>query len=104
MENIAPLPERSYAEINENRRRLLHDAYFSYQEYIHCDPDKFNWYTSSGRVNIFDLFYLGENNYIDLIGGSTGTHRAPDFFMLTAKGADLMEIPGELDKRFPMDR
>jgi hypothetical protein len=103
MENIAPLPKRTYAEINENRRRLLHDAYFSFPEYVFCDPDKFNWHTPSGRINIFDLFYLGETNYLDLIGGSTETHRKPDFFILTAKGADLMEIPGQLEERFPMD-
>lgn len=102
MENIAPLPERSYAEIDENRRRLLHDAYCSYPEYIYCDPDDFNWHTPAGRINIFDLFYLGENKYIDLIGASAETHRKPEFFMLTAKGADLMEIPGDLDKRFPL--
>lgn len=34
MDNKAPLPQRTYAEINENRRRLLRDAYFSYPEYI----------------------------------------------------------------------
>ncbi len=103
MENIAPLPERSYKEINENRRRLLRDAYCCYPEYIYCDPDKFNWHTPAGRINIFDLFYLGAVNYLDLIGGTTETHRKPDFFMLTATGIDLMEIPGNLDRRFPLD-
>jgi len=102
MENITPLPERAYAEINENRRRLLRDAYFSYPEYIYCDPGEFNWHTPAGRINIFDLFYLGDCNYIDLIGCSTETHRKPDFFMLTPKGADLMEMPDKLDERFPV--
>ncbi len=102
MENIAPLPQRTYQEINENRRRLLNEAYFSYPEYIYCDPDEFNWHTATGRINIFDLFYLGDCNYIDLIGSSTETHRKPDFFMLTPKGADLLEIPKKLDERFPL--
>jgi hypothetical protein len=104
MENIVPLPERTYAQINENRRRLLHEAYFSYPEYIYCDPEKFNWHTSAGRINIFDIFYLGDCNYIDLIGGSTEIHRKPEFFMLTPRGADLMEIPNKLDERFPVER
>jgi len=102
MENTAPLPQRTYAEINENRRRLLRDAYFSYPEYIYCDPDDFNWQMPAGRINIFDLFYLGDCRYLDLIGGSTETHRKPDFFMLTPQGADLMEIPNKLDERFPV--
>jgi hypothetical protein len=102
LETTAPLPERAYTEINENRRRLLHKAYFSYPEYIYCDPEEFNWYTPSGRMNVFDLFYLGDCRYLDLIGGANETHRKPDFFMLTPKGADVIEIPGSLDQRFPL--
>jgi hypothetical protein len=101
MENKAPLPERTYAEINENRRRLLNEAYFSYPEYIYCDPDKFNWHTSAGRINIFDLFYLEGCKYLDLVCDSGQTHRKPNFFMLTPQGADLMEMPGRLDEKFP---
>lgn len=102
MENTSPLLERAYSEINENRRRLLRYAYFSYPEYIYCDPDKFNWHTLAGRINIFDLFYLGDCNYVDIISNSIDAHRKPDFFMLTPKGADLMEMPGKLDEKFPL--
>lgn len=104
MENKTPLPQRTYQEINENRRRLLHDAYFSYPEYIYCDPDNFNWHTPAGRINIFDLCYLEGCNYLALIYDSAGTHRKPNFFMLTHQGADLMEIPGRLAEKFPLEQ
>jgi len=102
MENTAPLPERTYGEINLNRHKLLQEAYLSYPEYIHCDPDKYNWHTPAGRMNIFDLYYLADCNYVDLIGATNESHRRPEFFMLTPKGADLLEIPGRLEERFPV--
>lgn len=104
MENTVTLPERTYEEINENRRRLLRQAYLSYPEYNYCDPDEFNWHTPCGRTNIFDLFYLGDCNYLNLIGDSSETHRKPEFFMLTPRGADIMEKPGRLDEIFPIGK
>jgi hypothetical protein len=104
MASKAELPQRTYPEINENRRRLLDDAYFCFPEYIYCDPDKFNWETPAGRINIFDLFYLEGCHYVELLSDSAATHRKPDFMKLTPQGADLMEIPGKLDEKFPLDQ
>ena len=103
MENKSPLLQRTYREINENRRKLVTQAYLAYPEYIYCDPDQFNWETSSGRTNIFDIFYLEGSSYIALICDSAAVHRKPNFMMLTPSGADLMEIPGKLAEKFPLD-
>ncbi|MBN1663269.1 MAG: hypothetical protein JW943_06685 [Deltaproteobacteria bacterium] len=102
MESTAPLLIRTYDEINHNRRRLLHEAYHAYPEYIYCEPEEFNWHQSRGRTNIFDLYYLYDAGYIDLTRGLYEEHRRPDFFMLTPAGADLMEKPGFLDEKFPV--
>ncbi len=101
MNSLPPLPERSYPEISRNRRKILRDAYACYPEFAYCDPEVFDWHTAAGRANLFDLYYLNDSGLIQCTGSTTTGHRRPDFFMLTPAGADLLEIPGRLDKRFP---
>lgn len=103
METKAPLLDRSYREINYNRRRLLLEAYGAYPELIYCDPEQYNWHLSEGRTNIFDLYYLHDSGYIDLTRSYAEGHRRPDFFMLSPSGADLIEKPGLLNEKFPID-
>ncbi len=103
MNSLSPLPERSYAEISRNRRRILRDAYACYPEYAYCDPEVFDWHTEAGRANLFDLYYLNDSGLIQCTGSTATGHRRPDFFMLTPAGADLLEIPGRLDERFPSE-
>ncbi len=102
MQDAAPLSRRAFAEINRNRRRLLCAAYEIYPEFVYCEPERFNWSDADARTNVFDLYYLYDSGYIDLVKSVTEGHRRPDFYMLTPKGADLMEIPGRLDERFPV--
>lgn len=102
MQEAAPLLRRTFNEINQNRRRLLADAYAVYPELSYCDPEQFNWDEPEARTNIFDLYYLYDSGYLDLVKSVTEGHRRPDFYMLTPKGADLIEIPGKLDERFPV--
>ncbi len=104
MENTPALLKRTYEQINFNRRRLLKIAYESYPEYRYCDPDEFGWSTAEARVNLFDLYYLGDAGLLELTRSTMEGQRRPDFFMLTTAGADLMEIPGALDARFPVSR
>lgn len=101
MQEAARLMKRTYGEINGNRRRLLHIAYDSYPELAFCDPERFNWSDIEARTNIFDLYYLFDSGFIDVVNSVTSGRRQPDFFMLTPRGADLMEIPGRLEERFP---
>ena len=101
MQDVAPLKKRTFAEINQSRRGLLHAAYGLYPEFVYCEPDRFNWSDAEARTNVFDLYYLYDSGYIDLVKSATEGHRRPDFFMLTPKGADLMEVPGRLEERFP---
>jgi len=98
----ASLLQRTFAEINANRRRLLFAAYKVYPEFVYCDPERFNWAEPEARANIFDIYYLHDSGYVDLVKSATEGHRRPDFFMLAPKGADLMEIPGKLDEHFPV--
>lgn len=100
MNSKAPLPKRTYWEINENRRFLIAWAYADYPEYVYCDPERFNWHTPEGRAAIFDLFYLVDGGFVMIIESSEG-RRYPQFYTLTTKGVDLMEIPGLLCKHFP---
>lgn len=102
MQDAAPLNKRAFAEINRNRRRLLVAAYEVYPEFVYCEPEQFNWSSTDARTNVFDLYYLHDSGYIDLVKSITEGHRRPDFYMLTPKGADLMEVPGRLDERFPV--
>ena len=102
MQDTAPLVKRNIAEINQNRRRLLCAAYESYPEFVYCEPDHFNWTDAVARTNLFDLYYLFDSGHIDLVKSVTEGHRRPDFYMLKPNGADLMEIPGKLDERFPV--
>ena len=102
MQDTAPLLRRALAEINRNRRRLLYAAYEIYPEFVYCEPEQFNWSDADARTNVFDLYYLYDSGYIDLVKSVTEGHRRPDFYMLTPKGADLMEVPGRLDERFPV--
>ncbi|MCX7634585.1 MAG: hypothetical protein N2Z74_02430 [Syntrophales bacterium] len=101
MEEKAPLPVRTYAEINENRRFLMAEAYADYPEYVYCDPERFNWHTPEGRAEIFDLFYLSDGGLVTIIVSSEGRRR-PHFYTLTSQGIDLLEVPGRLDERFPL--
>lgn len=100
MQDTAPLKRRTFIEINQNRRRLLSAAYEIYPEFVYCEPEQFNWSDAESRTNIFDLYYLHDSGYIDLVKSIAEGHRRPDFYMLTPKGADLLEIPGQLDERF----
>jgi hypothetical protein len=102
MQDTAPLSKRAFGEINQNRRRLLCAAYEIYPEFVYCEPEQFNWSDGDARTNVFDLYYLCDSGYIDLVKSVTEGHRRPDFYMLTPKGADLMEVPGRLDERFPV--
>ena len=102
MQGTAPLPRRTLAEINRNRLRLLLAAYEIYPEFVYCEPEQFNWTDADARKNVFDLYYLYDSGYIDLVRSMTEGHRRPDFYMLTPKGADLIEVPGRLDERFPV--
>jgi len=102
MNTLVPLPERSYGEINRNRRRILQEAYACFPEYAYCDPEAFNWQTPEGRADLFDLYYLCDSGLIQCTGSSATGHRRPDFFMLTPDGADLLEVPGRLEERFPL--
>jgi hypothetical protein len=102
MDCRAPLPERSYEQVNRNRRRILREAYGCYPEFAYCDPEDFNWQTPGGRAALFDLYYLCDSGLIECTGTSATGHRRPDFFMLTPAGADLLEIPGRLEERFPV--
>lgn len=102
MEQI-PLPERSYREINENRRRLLRLAYSSYPEYVYCPREQYGWDDPEGRANIFDLYYLHDRGCVEVMNGGADSRRRPDFFILTPHGADLVEIPGNLDKILPLE-
>lgn len=104
MENTPTLLKRTYEQINLNRRRLLRIAYESYPEYVYCDPDEFGWHVPEARVNIFDLYYLGDAGLLELTRSTMEGQRRPDFFMLTTSGADLMEVPGALDARFPVSK
>lgn len=102
LNSLSPLPERSYEKISRNRRKILREAYACYPEYAYCDPEVFDWHTEEGRANLFDLYYLNDSGLIQCTGSTTTGHRRPDFFMLTPAGADLLEIPGRLDERFPV--
>jgi hypothetical protein len=102
MENTPALSKRTYEQINLNRRRLLKIAYEAYPEYVYCDSDEFGWLTPEARVNVFDLYYLGDAGLLDLTRSTMEGQRRPYFFMLTTVGADLMEIPGALDSKFPV--
>jgi hypothetical protein len=102
MQDTATLIRRAYAEINQNRRRLLCAAYELYPEFVYCEPERFNWSDADARTNIFDLYYLYDSGYIDLVKSVTDGHRRPDFYMLTPKGADILEVPGRLDECFPV--
>jgi hypothetical protein len=102
MQDTAPLIKRNIAGINRNRRRLLCAAYENYPEFVYCEPEQFNWSDAEARTNVFDLYYLFDSGYIDLVKSVTEGHRRPDFYMLTPRGADLMEVPGRLDERFPV--
>jgi hypothetical protein len=104
MQDVAPLLKRTYIEINRNRRRLISTAYEVYPEFAYCDPEQFNWSAPEARANIFDLYYLYDSGYLDLVRSATEGHRRPDFFMLTPKGADLVEAPGKFDECFPLCR
>jgi hypothetical protein len=101
MQNTVPLIKRDIVEINRNRRRLLYEAYDNYPEFVYCDPQQFNWMGAEARTNVFDLYYLFDSGYVDIVKSHTEGHRRPDFYMLTPKGADLLEVPGMLDERFP---
>ncbi|MBN1614828.1 MAG: hypothetical protein JW950_10210 [Deltaproteobacteria bacterium] len=102
MDGIAELPKREYKDINRNRRRLMQLAYEVYPEFAYCDPDAFNWHEAQARTNIFDLYYLADCGLVVLTKGPSEGHRRPDFFMLSPAGADLVEIPGRLDEKFPV--
>jgi hypothetical protein len=102
MLGTVPLVKRNLAEIDQNRRRLLCAAYEIYPEFVYCEPEHFNWSDTDARTNLFDLYYLFDSGYIDVVKSLTEGHRRPDFYMLKPKDADLMEIPGMLDKRFPV--
>lgn len=101
MQGTAPLLKRTLAEINRNRLRLLLAAYECYPEFVYCPPEQFNWTDADARTNVFDIYYLHDSGYIDLVKSMTEGHRRPDFYMLTPKGADLIEMPGRLEERFP---
>lgn len=102
MEKTAPLPKRTYRDISRNRRRLLRLAYETYPQYVYCDPEEFTWYEPAGRVNIFDLYYLADSGYVEVTQDASGGHRRPDFYILTPRGADLLEAPGSLAARLPL--
>jgi len=102
MEEKISLPERSYREINQNRRRMLRLAYESYPEYVYCPPEQFCWDDSLARANIFDLYYLHDRGFVEVMNSDADGRRRPDFFMLTPKGADVIEVPGNLDKTMPI--
>ena len=102
MEGEAPLKKRTLRAINTNRRRLLREAYSRYPEYAYCDPEEFSWHNVEARANVFDLYYLADSGYLDVPRGSAEGHRTADFYMLTPKGADLLETPGLLAERLPL--
>jgi len=102
MDTAAPILNRSYSQINQNRRRLVMAAYSAYPEYVYCERDEFNWHTSEARTNLFDLYYLVDSGYIELIRSTLEGRRRPDFFILTPAGANLIEMPGKLDNIFPV--
>jgi hypothetical protein len=104
MEDTAPLARRPYREIGRNRRRLLDLAYQRYPEYAYCDPEEFHWRDAAGRADIFDLYYLADSGYLQVTQADAGVHRRPEFFMLTPKGADLIETPGMLAAKLPLRR
>lgn len=103
MQDAAPLIKRAFTEINRNRRWLLWNAYEVYPEFVYCEPEHFNWKDAGARANVFDLYYLYDSGYVDLIKSNTEGHRRPDFYMLTPRGADLIEVPGRLEERFPVE-
>jgi len=98
-----PLAERNYREINQNRRRLLRLAYDSYPEYVYCPPEQYRWDDPLARANVFDLYYLHDRGCVEVMNGVADGRRRPDFFILTPRGADLVEIPGNLDKTLPVE-
>ncbi len=59
--------------------------------------------TPEGRANIFDLYYLHDRGCVEVMNGGADSRRRPDFFILTPHGADLVEIPGNLDKILPLE-
>ena len=60
----APLPKRTYEEINQDRRRLIEIGYEAYPEAVYprqpeaAFPLSLDYGTPEGRKTIFDIYYL----------------------------------------------
>lgn len=80
-------------------------GYDIFPEGVEClGNDKFSWDTAVGRVAIFDVYYLDSAGYVEVSQDCNGMGelRAPATYCITAAGIDLIETPGEIDKRFPV--
>ncbi len=80
-------------------------GYDVFPEEVTClGNDEFSWYSDSGRVAIFDIYYLDSAGYVEVSQDCHGMSelRAPATYRITAAGIDLIDTPGEIDKRFPV--
>lgn len=99
------MPMREYDQANKDRRHILQMGYEVFPEDVVClGDDRFSWDTPSGRIAIFDIYYLDSAGYVEVSQDCNGMGelRTPATFRITAAGINLIETPGEIDKRFPI--
>lgn len=99
------MTKREYGEICRDRRLLLDLAYRRFPDAVDCALlGGFDWEDEKGRTAIFDLYYLEAAGYVEIVaeGRSFGIPPTPYTYLLTKRGIDLMEKPGEMDRVLPL--
>lgn len=93
---------RSYEKRNEARRYILKIGYQRYPNSADV-KEEFN-FKEFKDINLFDLSYLHDAGLIVLEGREFVPKFIPSSYKITIIGIDLLEVPDEVDKMFPINK